>query len=113
MATNCDCHEKNPACGLDLQSNSDKCFAGDVAATIDFGFESIKLDSCGVQRNITHYSMLFNQTGKAVMIEDCHNGNPVSAYRNEDTSKVVCPMNFFRTSADINPSKVGTASTTI
>ena len=33
----------------------EKCFKGDVQATIDYGFESIKLDGCGCVGNITLY----------------------------------------------------------
>lgn len=41
--------------------------AGDVDATLDYGFDSIKLDGCGAQRDLTLYANLFNQTGKAIM----------------------------------------------
>ena len=52
-----------------MTNGSDICFAGDVAATLEFGFSSIKIDSCGNQRNMTHYAQLFNRSGKAVMLE--------------------------------------------
>ena len=74
-ANNCDCKETRPSCAYGADG-SDACFAGDVAATLEFGFGSVKIDSCGIQRNMTHYAHLFNRSGKAVLLEDCHNGNP-------------------------------------
>lgn len=49
-------------------------YQGDVQATLDFGFSSIKLDACGIFRNMTYWAELFNATGRQVMIEDCHFG---------------------------------------
>ena len=98
---NCHCAEHRKGC--ELSEGHDSCFAGDVQATLDFGFESIKLDGCGIQKNVTHYAALFNATGKRVLIEDCHNGNPTYPTRDAATGAVDCPMNFFRSSADIRP----------
>lgn len=100
---NCHCKEERKECALSKDGKTDICFAGDVAATIDFGFESIKLDGCGNQKNVTHYAQLLNATGKRVLIENCHNGNPTYPSRHEKTGKVDCPMNFFRSSTDIRP----------
>ena len=98
---NCHCAEHRKGCAL--SEDDDSCFAGDVKATLDFGFESIKLDGCGIQKNVTHYAALFNATGKRVLIEDCHNGNPTYPTRDPATGEVDCPMNFFRSSTDIRP----------
>jgi len=81
----------------DTRCKGDECFVGDVQATIDFGFASIKLDGCGVEKNITKFAELFNATVHHVMLEDCHNGHPT--YPTKDN----CPMNFFRSSTDIRP----------
>ena len=62
----------------------------------------MKIDSCGIQRNMSHFAYLFNLSGKAVMLEDCHNGNPYHPIRKAG-DRVDCPMNFFRTSGDIRP----------
>lgn len=97
---NCHCKDQRPGCAL--SNGSDSCFAGDVKATIDFGFESIKLDGCGIQKNVTHYAALFNATGKRVLIENCHNGNPTYPSRTA-AGAVDCPFNFFRSSTDIRP----------
>ena len=75
--------------------------AGDVQATLDYGFESIKLDGCGNEKNVSYYAELFNASGQPVMIENCHNGNPTYPVRDPSTGLVDCPMNFFRSSTDI------------
>eukprot|EP00051_Salpingoeca_urceolata_P019433 m.283926 g.283926 ORF g.283926 m.283926 type:complete len:431 (-) comp19421_c0_seq10:29-1321(-) len=90
------CHCADHTCG------GPECFKGDVQATLDYGFSSIKLDGCGIEKNITLYSQLFNATGVPVMLENCHNGNPTTPTRLSDGS-VDCPMNFFRSSTDIRP----------
>jgi hypothetical protein len=60
---NCDCKEERPAC--DMVNGSDLCFVGDVAATLEYGFGSIKIDSCGIQRNMTHYGVLSSARSQA------------------------------------------------
>jgi hypothetical protein len=97
---NCHCADHRPACAL---SGSASCFAGDVAATLDFGFQSIKLDGCGIVENVTEFAALFNATGQRVLIENCHNGHPSYPTRDAATGAVDCPMNFFRASTDIRP----------
>eukprot|EP00038_Savillea_parva_P009236 m.182183 g.182183 ORF g.182183 m.182183 type:complete len:444 (+) comp15463_c0_seq1:267-1598(+) len=79
-----------------------KCFEGDVKATLDYGFTSIKLDGCGCVKNITLYAELFNASGVEVMLENCHNGNPTYPFASA-SGVVDCPMNFFRSSTDIRP----------
>eukprot|EP00041_Stephanoeca_diplocostata_P006061 m.74141 g.74141 ORF g.74141 m.74141 type:complete len:451 (+) comp16151_c0_seq1:146-1498(+) len=87
------CHCRDTVC------NELKCFEGDVQATLDFGFESIKLDGCGVEKNVSLFAELFNKSGKAIMIENCHNGNPTYPSAPPKES----PFNFFRSSTDIRP----------
>jgi alpha-galactosidase len=99
-ANNCDCKETRPACAF--TNGTATCFAGDVAATLAFGFRSLKIDSCGNQRNMSHYAQLFNRSGTAVMLENCHNGDPYHPIRVAG-DRVDCPMNFFRSSGDIRP----------
>ena len=38
------------------------------------GFDGVKIDSCGAQKNMTLYASLFNETGKPIVIENCHQG---------------------------------------
>ena len=99
---NCMCKETRPSCAFDINATENTCFAGDVKATIDFGFGSLKIDSCGIQRNMTHYAHLFNLSEHAVVLEDCHNGNPYHPIRTAN-DHIDCPMNLFRTSGDIRP----------
>lgn len=56
----------------------------------------LKVDSCGVQKNVSEYAALFNTSGKgAVLLENCHEGTPS---RDTKTGSVTCNMNLFRTS---------------
>ena len=71
--------------------------AGDVDATLDYGFDSIKLDGCGTQRDLDLYAALFNATGKSILIENCHWGGTVP-------NATWCPWNYFRSSGDIRAS---------
>jgi hypothetical protein len=70
-----------------------------VAATLAFGFGSVKMDRSGLIKNATLLAELYNQTGRRVLIE---NNNAV-ARRNPTTGGVDCPMHLFRTSADARP----------
>lgn len=74
-----------------------------------YGFDSIKLDGCGAQRDLQLYADLFNATGKSILIENCHWGGTVP-------NATWCPWNYFRTSGDISASYdsvVGNLQTTI
>ena len=53
----------------------DKLVAGSVKALVDYGFDSVKLDSgFPVGSNLTLWAELLNKTGRPVMIENCHQG---------------------------------------
>ena len=94
------CSDKSARCALQ-KNGSDICFAGDVAATIDYGFESVKYDGGSSEKNMTHWALLYNKTGKAVLLEDCNNGNPAQA--TIEDGKLNCPMNLYRSSNDLHP----------
>jgi alpha-galactosidase len=68
-----------------------------VTATIEFGFDSIKLDGCGAERDLDMYAALFNASGKSILIENCHWGGTVP-------NATWCPWNYFRSSGDITAS---------
>jgi alpha-galactosidase len=70
------------------------CYRGDVFATIQYGFDSIKLDNCGKETDLSMYALLFNSTGKSIMIENCHWGLTLP-------TATECPYNYYRTSTDI------------
>ena len=63
--------------------------------------ESVKYDSGSSERNMTHWALLYNQTGKPILLEDCHNGNPAQATM--EAGKLNCPMNLYRSSDDLHP----------
>jgi hypothetical protein len=77
-ANNCGCreHQNVPSWGPPV-SGDPKVFdganhyIGDVKATIDFGFDGIKLDGCGEFLNLSFFAQEFNKTGVPVMIENC------------------------------------------
>ena len=61
-ANNCNCPtSKHPESCSDTCS-SIECFAGDVNATLALGFDSIKIDGCGAQRDIQLWYELFNHS---------------------------------------------------
>ncbi len=45
-------------------ADGEKCYQGDVAALYEFGFDGVKLDGCGNQRDLQLWSSLINATGK-------------------------------------------------
>jgi alpha-galactosidase len=97
---NCICQD-HCGSGHDHSETADgeKCYQGDVAALFDFGFDAVKLDGCGKQRDLQLWSDLINATGKAMTIENCHWGLTVPHV--QDDGNVWCPWNFYRTSQDV------------
>lgn len=63
-ANNCNCREADfpPA-------YVDKHYAGDVAATVEAGFDGLKLDGCGMFMNLSRWEALLNASGRPVLIE--------------------------------------------
>ena len=45
-----------------------------MALTHALGFDGVKIDSCGAQKNMTLYASLFNKTGKPIVLENCPQG---------------------------------------
>eukprot|EP01064_Diplonema_japonicum_P007857 TRINITY_DN1547_c0_g1_i1.p1 TRINITY_DN1547_c0_g1~~TRINITY_DN1547_c0_g1_i1.p1 ORF type:complete len:432 (+),score=94.57 TRINITY_DN1547_c0_g1_i1:47-1297(+) len=101
---NCICKERefkaNPQYIAKHMQNS-------VKALVDFKFDGLKLDDCGEFRNLTWWAQLLNETGRPVMIENCHWGYTVPGQAHGDgpcTGTGIpsdCPYNFFRSSPDI------------
>lgn len=76
--------------------------AGDVAALTEYGFDSVKFDGCAApptgQNDMTLWSSLLNATGKAVLIEDCHDTSAPTA----PIAEGGCPtFHTYRSSTDI------------
>ena len=65
----CGCNERR-----ELRIN----YEGDARAIVDWGFEAVKIDSCGAQKNMTLYYSLFNASGTAIEIENCHQGQNIT-----------------------------------
>jgi hypothetical protein len=73
------------ACACDLENsytNSTQptiaqVVAGTVAATVEYKFDGLKLDSCSQFNNMTHWAEEINATGKRVLLENCHQGGLV------------------------------------
>jgi len=76
--------------------SNQSCFIGDANAVISLGFDGVKLDGCGGEKNVSYWAQLFNQSGKPILIENCHNGP-------NEPNATWCPFNYFRTSDDIRP----------
>ncbi|KAJ9455014.1 Alpha-galactosidase [Diplonema papillatum] len=78
-----------------------------VAALAAYEFDGVKLDDCGEFHNLTWWAQLLNQTGRPIMIENCHWGNTVPSQVTGNgpcsgtTMPSDCPYNFYRTSTDI------------
>ena len=62
------CWKLGDSCG-------DECNAGDVEATLAYGFDSVKIDGCSNQHNMTLWSNLFNDSGIPIQIDNCHDDN--------------------------------------
>jgi len=87
------------ACGerVELVKN----YVGDVLVHEQLGFDAVKLDSCGAQKNLTRYHALYNSTAKRpVLIENCHQGHEFPDGGNPRADGW-CPYHLFRTSGDI------------
>jgi len=95
-------YENGCACGerhaLDIN------YQGDVRQLNKLGFDGVKLDGCGAQRNMTRYAELMNATGRTFLIENCHWGRCTSSDDSSCPDTTWCPFNWYRSSGDINSS---------
>ena len=90
-SNNCDCADH--CATLD-------CYAGDARAIYAWGFDSLKLDNCGAQKDLTVWEQELSATGRSFVIESCHWGvatGPGVGVPNATW----CPFSFYRTSGDI------------
>ena len=100
---NCICPETGK-----LQPNWLPQMQGDVAALIRYGFDEVKLDSCGPSKDIALWERLINGTGKAIMIENCANNKSFfDLWQRQQPSTdgalldpKRCPFNFYRSGSD-------------
>ena len=96
---------------------------GDVRMLAKAGFDGVKADGCGPGRDLPRLAALLNQTGRPVLIENCHYYKASSAgampsgahpdrlnriwpyWRDNITGgELVCPEHIFRASGDIGGS---------
>lgn len=92
-----------------------RLIAGSVKAIKAYGFDSVKCDSgFGVCSNMSMWAQLLNESGRPVMIENCHQGaegpgthSPGDQARNGNCTGLTptsdCPFNFWRTTGDPEP----------
>lgn len=62
-------YQNGCACGERVEKKIN--YEGDVKMLNSFGFDEVKLDGCGHQRNMTLYAELMQATGKSYAIENC------------------------------------------
>jgi len=96
---NCICNEQNK-----LQPNWSPQMHGDVSAIVDLEYDGVKIDGCGPSHDLLEWAQLLNQTGRPIMIENCHDNVTFPYWHDPKTfDYLVCPMNFWRVSDDIQP----------
>ena len=61
---NCNCAETDHQKGLPVH------YAQDVALTLALGFDAVKVDSCGNQRNMSEWAEQISQHGKQLTVEN-------------------------------------------
>ena len=70
-------------CGCDENQFEGEMIAtimkGSVKAVADMGWDGLKLDSCSQFNNLSWWNQLINETGKPVLLENCHQGGYVWA----------------------------------
>ena len=93
-------YENGCACGERIEKHIN--YVGDVRSLHAFGFDAVKLDGCGRQRNLTLYAQLMQETGKNYSIENCHWGDCTDSDDSSCPTQDWCPFNWYRSSGDIN-----------
>jgi len=85
-------------CGCaDVHCNTQECYQGDIDAIKYYGWDDVKVDHCGGERNMTLWGGLAAAVGlDSMIIENCGNGVPSDSYAS-------CPYQVYRISTDIRP----------
>ena len=77
----------------------------DVAALIEYGFDSWKLDGCGGETDLVTFNKYINAAGKKIMVENCHWGSQPPFKPDPALPPAEgCPWNFYRSSGDVRAS---------
>ena len=66
---NCGCAENH----FD-EAMADKVMKGSVKMLVDQGWDGVKFDSCSMFHNLSKWAALLNDSGRPVLIENCHQG---------------------------------------
>ena len=97
-------YQNGCACGE--HKSLDINIQGDVKLLHEQGWDAVKLDGCGAQRNMTRYAELMVETGKNYSIENCHWGRCTDSDDSSCPTTEWCPFNWYRSSGDINAGHV-------
>jgi len=91
-------------CGCHGSADVDR-YEQDAAALVKFGFDGIKVDSCGPETNITAWRLALDAasskygSGKRIILENCRN----YGFTQDLTEKSKCPFELFRSTEDNAP----------
>lgn len=104
----CACDSEN-SYNHSTQPTIDQAIRGTVAATVEFGFNGLKLDSCSQFNNMTQWADEIDATGRPILLENCHQGGLVPGQQmpgqglceSRGPGASDCPYHVFRTSDDI------------
>ncbi|KAL1519778.1 hypothetical protein AB1Y20_023286 [Prymnesium parvum] len=72
-ANNCICGEVGPT-GSDDPDAILEHYVEDVRMIVDYGFDGVKVDACGQYLDMRLWARLLNETGRQVLLENCHWG---------------------------------------
>ena len=97
-ANNCCCHDECRTleeCELQIR--------GDVAALLDYHFDSLKIDGCGNETNLVLWNQVVTElsSDRPILIENCHNINIHFKPNRTLPPALGCPYHLYRTSFDI------------
>ena len=96
----------------------DKLVQGSVKAMVEYGFDSVKLDSgFSVGHNLSLWAQYANESGRPIMFENCHQGAIAPGLDGADNGNCTglpgkvpgqpnvsdCPFTFWRTTGDPGP----------
>eukprot|EP00662_Eupelagonemidae_sp_cell21_P048058 gene48058-41154_t len=69
-------YDNNCICGEGAARLTPEQVATDVEGNVQYiatvGFDGLKADGCGPGKNMTRLAELLNETGRQVLIENCH-----------------------------------------
>ena len=94
-------------------------YRGDIESLQEYGFDGVKMDDCGAQKNMTLYAEIMVASGKNFSIENHKKPEHSECGVSGDSScpsQSWCPFNWFRSSHDINTkpeSWIGNLQTTV